>query len=81
MMYPCLEIQVNCFCVGIFHECEGLTDSFYKIRDLRQGVFIALPYQIPSDFFQPHWTPIISFSHPHQTLQFTCELNLLIMSY
>ncbi len=21
-MYPCLEIQVNCFCVGIFHESE-----------------------------------------------------------
>ncbi len=22
-MYPCLEIHVNCFCVGIFHESEG----------------------------------------------------------
>ncbi len=22
-VYPCLEIQVNCFCVGIFHESEG----------------------------------------------------------
>ncbi len=22
-MYPCLEIQANCFCVGIYHESKA----------------------------------------------------------
>ncbi len=24
-VYPCLEIQVNCFCVGIFHDSKGVS--------------------------------------------------------
>ncbi len=40
MMYPCLEMQVNCFCVRIFHESEGRMKYLYtKTMNLifRQG--------------------------------------------
>ncbi len=29
VVYPCLEIQVNCLCVGIFHESEWWTGSCF----------------------------------------------------
>ncbi len=39
-MYPCLEIQVNCFCARIFHESEGrMKYPFTKTMNLisKQG--------------------------------------------
>ncbi len=39
-VYPCLEIQVNCLCVGIFHESEGpMKYPFTKTMNLisKQG--------------------------------------------
>ncbi len=75
-VYSCLEIQVNCFCVGIFHESEELVLVFmpyYFCFD-----YIMFNVQILHFVLFLQYKIYLHFENSYCTVTSKCNINLQI---